>query len=170
MHTVSNSMLRYALNTKIFFELTEANAHIHTAELYESLPTLPAILSYQYLNTWGHWVRDVELRQIQHPVVNVLSATFTLRNHRSGTRHNPATKLNTLSQLPAEDSYALCLNRDAWRSHVFSCTLDVEMQMYNSWILPRRIHGVLGPIGHSRVLGERRSALARWLAARRVFD
>ena len=163
-------MLRYALDTRIMWDPDEARAHIHTAELYDSYPTLPTVLSYQLLNTWGHWVRDVELRDMEHAVVDVLSTQLTLRNHRSGTRHNPARTLEILTRLDAEDSYALCMDRDAWRRHVFHCALDVEMQMYDSWILPRRIHGLLGPVGHSRVLEHRRSALTRWLHDRRVFD
>ena len=170
LHTVCNSMLRYALDTRIMWDPDEARAHIHTAELYDSYPTLPTVLSYQLLNTWGHWVRDVELRDMEHAVVDVLSTQLTLRNHRSGTRHNPAHTLEILTRLDADDSYALCIDRDAWRRHVFHCALDVEMQMYDSWILPRRIHGLLGPVGHSRVLEHRRSALTRWLHDRRVFD
>ena len=170
MHTACNALLRRALNTKIHWAPEDEALHTHTAELYHKLPTVPTIITFQLLSAWGHWVRDTELRMVAHCVVNVLSTSHPTRNHRSGTRHMPSKSLDLLLGMNMDESYFLCQDRTRWRAKCFDVALQVERNMYDSWILPRRIHGVLGAAEHSRTLENRRVALSRWLEDRRDFD
>lgn len=170
LHTVCNALMRRALNTKIFWKPEDAGIHTHTAELYATLPTVPTIMAYQFLSSWGHWVRDTEIRSVMHCVVNVLSTAHKTRNHKRGTRHMPASTIDRLTGLDMTESYVLAQDRSGWRANCFAAALAVERNMYDTWILPRRIHGVLEAAEHSRVLEGRRAALSAWLVDRRVFD
>ena len=167
LHTSCNSLLRYALNVKI--EYDDQPLHMHTESLYGTMPTLPTVVAYHYLSSYGHWVRDTFVRNVIHPLVNILSERMKETMKRTGSRHTPQFNLEVLSQLSPEDATALALDRSKWKRLCCNIAVDVERQMYNNWILPRRLGGVT-VTEHSQVLSDRTVNVKRWLAHHEVPD
>ena len=163
LHTTCNAMLRYALNIRI--EWDDPVAHVHTEALYADYPTLPTIVLYQYLSSWGHWVRDVFVRHMDHPMVAVLALPLSSNHHRHGTRCNPSKTIEDATQMTIQDTLEFACDRDKWRAICRSAAEDCELDMYESWILKRRLHDPQ-QLEHNNVKDKVLATLKKWLASR----
>jgi hypothetical protein len=166
MHTTCNALLRAALNTTIRWDNPET--HMHTEVLYGDLPTLPAMQTFHLLTAFGHWVRDDLERDRDHAVFDILLAPPpTTGSRRTHTAHNLRSHLQHLTQLPSfEDVVECAQDRQRWRRAATSAAREVQLHMFRSWILPRRLGGCSDE-EHSRVMSVVKANWTRWMAKRR---
>lgn len=167
LHVACNALLRRALNTTILWRDPDIHNHIHTEALYGTMPTLPAMLAYQMVNSWGHYVRNTP----NTPVINVFTARMQLKNRRTHTRFGPLksleatadrdiTSLMTAARLSADHSDPR--NRKTYDQIALDAVLRVELEMYNDFILKRRLGGKPSPGECSVICDGRAENVLEW--------
>jgi len=169
LHTSCNALLRAALNTRVQWD--NPDAHIHTERLYGTLPTLPALLTFHLLTAFGHWVRDDLQRDCEHVVFDVLLAPPPRApRHKRGSAYNLRTHLTTLTQLPSfEDVVEHAQSKAAWSRTAHATARSVQLQFYESWILPRRLGGTTTE-EHNRVISTVKRNWTSWSAKQKKRD
>jgi hypothetical protein len=162
LHVTCNSLLRRALNTRILWD--DPQHHIHTEQLYGPLPTLPSMLAYQMVTAWGHYARHTP----DSPCIEIFNSDLKFPATKSGTRANPRANLESLTQLHIHDLTQLAFDstttrgRAAYDKLALNAALDVELDMYRSFILKRRLGGQPPPEEFSSLCNEREANLRLW--------
>jgi hypothetical protein len=165
LHVTCNALLRRALNTTIRWR--EPDRHIHTEVLYGFMPTLPATLAYQQVTAWGHYVRHTP----DSPVVAVFNSTMRIKQRREHTRLGPVKSLERLAQLPIDELteaarlsafQAFPQYRRQYDQLAFHAARSVELDMFQSFILKRRLGGPPPPGECRRICDERMRNISQW--------
>ena len=160
LHTTCNALLRRALNIRIRWD--DLAEHVHTERLYDRMPTLPALMAYQFIQAFGHWVRH----QDDMIGVLVLGSSAGARNRSGPPPRGPAQVLERLTDLTIADLTDVAPDRRRFRALARSAASRVEADMYERHIFKHRLGGPPTVEEQGVLMSYVRAKLNTWLDTR----